>query len=54
MNMPAIQTAHQRFHSPGDVFWAGISFCSATKRLARFGEYLATPAIWAWLTGLPF
>ena len=54
MNWPARHTPHQRFHSPGEVFWAGISFCSATKRLARFGEYLATPAIWAWVTGLPF
>ena len=39
---------------PATVFCAGTSFCSATRRLARFGEYLATPAIWAWLTGLPF
>ena len=52
--MPTMQTVHQRFHSPGEVFWAGTSFCSANSRLARFGEYLATPAIWARLTGLPF
>ncbi len=54
MNMPTRHTPHQRFHSPGEAFWAGTNFCSATKRPARFCEYLATPAIWAWVTGLPF
>ena len=53
--LPARHTPHQRFHSPGAVFCAGTSFCSATRRLARFCEWTPTlDAISDWLTGWPF
>ena len=54
-NWPARHTPHQRFHSPGEAFCAGTSFCSATRRLARFCEWAPTLAvIFDWLTGWPF
>ena len=54
-SMPRRQTVHHLFHSLGEAFWAGTSFCSATSRLARSCE--CTPTfdwISAWLTGWPF
>ena len=50
---PARHTVHQRFHSPGDVFWAGTSFCSATQQVAPGPASARRP--WTrsrpWLTG---
>src|SRR5664280_1010926 len=52
---PPRQTHHQRFHSLGDAFWAGMSFFSARSRLPRFCEWAPTlAAISLSLTGWPF
>ena len=54
-NWPMRHTVHHRFHSPGEVFCAGTSFCSATSRLARFCECTPTLVVISdWLTGWPF